>query len=219
MPAKKIIDDVCGRGVDLCVVTKNQGIEEIDLLLRKYPQIKIIGENRWPECEEKFRLAEEKFPGVERHFIGRLQGNKVTKIVPLVDMIQSVDSIKLLGRIDFIAGQSGKVLDFCFQVNVSEDDAKSGLDVKNLESVIEEYLAAGFKNVELKGLMTMGEAALMDARKAYFTKLKKIFDDLNEKYFSERPLRILSMGTSDDYLVAMECGATMVRIGRGIMVE
>ena len=215
MPAKEIIENTIKSGIDLCVVTKNHSIEEVKKLLSENPQLKAIGENRWPDCEEKFGH----FTNLERHFIGSLQGNKVKKVLPIVDMIQSVDSMKLFRKIDSVAGEIGKPMKVLLQVNISNDPAKHGIKADEIDDVIKEYLSAKFTHLKLQGFMTMGEITNTDSRKKYYSELKKLLEDANEKYFSNAPLTILSMGTSDDYKIAIESGATMVRVGRGIFAK
>lgn len=173
--------------VQICAVTKGRSIQEVEALLKKHPQIKIIGENRWPDCQEKFdHFGNTKmFPKLEKHFIGPLQSNKINKIVPLVDVIQSVDSAKLIEKIDQAAGALGKKIKFCIQVNVSEEPQKHGISKEQLDNLIEFYLSKNFKNLELIGLMTIGEQTSLEERRKYFAEFKKFFDEANEKHFSE----------------------------------
>lgn len=198
------------KDIQICAVTKGRSIIEVEELLERHPEIKIIAENRWPDCEEKFRH----FDFLEKHFIGPLQTNKVRKVVELVDVIQSVDSTKLMEKINGAAGELGKRIGFCIQVNISGDPAKHGVNEEEVCTLIEEFVARRFNNIELLGLMTIGEQAEMKERAEYFKKLKTLFAFLNAKYFPEKPLEILSMGMSEDYEIAIEEGATMVRLGR-----
>ena len=209
MDRQQILERIGDGGVHVCAVTKTRSVSEVEGLLREMPEVDSIGENRWPDCEEKFLY----FKDIEKHFIGPLQSNKVRKVLPLVDVVQSVDSMKLLRRIDVVAGELGKVVDFTFQVNVSEDPLKRGIEPGDLGDVIEEYLGAGLKNVRLIGLMTIGRNCEVSERKKYFKEFKSLFDGINSKYFKDNPLPILSMGMSSDYVEAIEAGATMIRIG------
>ncbi|MBD3330550.1 YggS family pyridoxal phosphate-dependent enzyme, partial [Candidatus Peregrinibacteria bacterium] len=169
-------------------------------------------ENRWPDCKEKFEC----FMNHEKHFIGHLQKNKVNKVVPLVDMIQSVDSIELLEKINSTSKLNNKTVNFLFQINISLDPKKSGIHPENIEKIIEKYKEASFANTKLCGLMTMGEAAEPEVRRNYYKKFKSLFDSINNKYFAASPLSLLSMGTSSDFGIALEEGATMVRLGRAM---
>ena len=187
----------------LCAVTKGHSLEEVQKLCADLPDLKIIGENRWPDCEEKFRTLNK----LQRHFIGPLQSNKIRKVLPLIDVIQSVDSLELLKKISTVATELHKTIDFCFQINVSADPLKQGIDPADLQALIEQ--AKQFKNCQLIGLMTIGEQSAPEQRRQYYRKLKQIFD----RYPC---LTTLSMGMSDDYQIAIEEGATMVRIGSAL---
>ncbi len=184
--------------VKVCAVTKGRTIQEVQNLLNDLPDIQIIGENRWPDCEEKFKH----FQNLERHFIGPLQSNKINKVLPITDVIQSIDSIELLKK---ISARTTKTIKFTFQVNISKDSAKQGIDEDNLRPAIEEALKA--PNVELIGLMTIGTK---ENQEKYFSDFKNLFDEINAEYFK---MPILSMGMSDDFETAIKCGATMVRLG------
>lgn len=197
--------------VEICAVTKNRSITEVEVLLKEFPQIRIIGENRWPDCEEKFKYFKAK--GKQCHFIGRLQKNKVRKVLPLVDMIQSVDSQELLMKLEEVANDLNKPVQFLLQVNVSADVAKAGIALDEVDAFIEWYLAEGFKWMKLAGLMTIGAQTDLADRAAYFEKLHTKFVAINDKYFTDLPLSFLSMGMSEDYQQAINAGSTMVRLG------
>ena len=196
--------------VEICAVTKGKTIDEVALLLEKYPKIKAIAENRWPDCVEKFAY----FKDYQKHFIGHLQGNKVRKVVPLVDVVQSVDSFALLEKINEVALSFDKKIEVMLQVNIANDDAKAGLAPLEVAKIVEQYLQAGFKNMRLVGLMTIGAQVEMQQRAIYFAEFKNLFDQINKQYFAKAPLPYLSMGMSEDYEVAIAAGATMVRLGR-----
>ncbi|PIR55246.1 YggS family pyridoxal phosphate-dependent enzyme [Candidatus Peregrinibacteria bacterium CG10_big_fil_rev_8_21_14_0_10_36_19] len=184
--------------VQVCAVTKGHSVKEMEALLQDLPHLQIIAENRWPDCEEKFQ----KFINLKRHFIGRIQKNKLNKILPLVDVIQSVDSLELL---KLISQKTTKPLEFTFQVNISNDPAKQGIAPENIRQIIKE--SQKLPNVKLIGLMTIGD---LQNQEKYFQEFKKLFDKLNSE-FPKMP--ILSMGTSEDFELAINCGATMVRLG------
>lgn len=188
---------------ELCAVTKGHSLEEVRQLCQDLPALKIIAENRWPDCEEKFQAL----PALQRHFIGPLQSNKIRKVLPLIDVIQSVDSLELLKKINTVAAELDKTIDFCFQVNISADPHKQGIDPTDLHAIIEQ--SKQFKNCHLIGLMTIGEQSTPEQRRQYFRQLKQIFDRYPQ-------LTVLSMGMSDDYQIAIEEGATMVRIGSAL---
>lgn len=184
--------------IEICAVTKGRTIQEIEELFKIAPQIKIIAENRWPECQEKFKH----FANKEKHFIGRIQTNKLNKILPLVDVIQSVDSLDLLQK---ISQKTPKPLKYTFQVNISRDPAKQGISPDKIKQVIQK--SQNLPNVELIGLMTIGTPYNQEQ---YFSEFKSLFDNL--KSFNPS-LKVLSMGTSQDYQTAINCGSTMLRLG------
>jgi len=196
----------------ICAVTKGRSIEEVKNLLIELPEINIIAENRWPDCQEKFI----EFKNLKRHFIGPLHSNKIKKVVPLVDCIQSVDSIELLDKINKACISAGRKVEFYFQVNISMDPKKGGLTPKESYKAVESYLSCGYSNVQLTGLMTIGAQSDIVSRRKYFTKMRHLFDNINSEYFSNEPLKVLSMGMTQDYQMAIECGSTMIRVGSGL---
>ncbi len=188
--------------ITILAVSKYSTIEEVENLLKKYPQIKDIGENRYPELKEKFSH----FKNLKKHFIGPIQSNKIKKIVHYSDVIQSVCSIKHLKKIDQQAKEQKKSIEFMFQVNISNDENKSGIKADELMHTIEECNKLKLKNVKLIGLMTIGKKASPEERLEYYKELKELFDQTG--------LEELSMGMSDDYKEAIEAGSTMLRLGR-----
>ncbi len=175
--------------------------------------IRLIGENRVQEAKEKIeRLRDELPETVQWHMIGHLQKNKVRPAVMLFDMIQSVDSIELARKINRVAADFGKVQRVLIQVKLSEEETKHGVSEEALEALVEEVLS--LENLSLEGLMTIPpffeDPELV---RPYFRRLRQLRDKLNEKGYR---LKELSMGMSGDYEVAVEEGATMVRVGTAI---
>ncbi len=171
---------------------------------------RLFGENRIHELEVKVSSLPN---DIEWHFIGNLQSNKVNKAVELATCIHSVDSKKLLKRIDRIAEEKGKIPKILLEVNISGEKSKSGLTLDQIEECAR--TASECKNLEFVGLMTM---APFDADEGV---LKKIFgllrqtrDELKQKLNIALPE--LSMGMSSDYRIAIAEGATIVRIGTSI---
>lgn len=201
--------------ISICAVTKGRSLVEIEAVFKKYPFIKIIAENRWPDCVEKFQH----FKNLEKHFIGPLQSNKIRKVIKITDVIQSVDSFELLTKIDRIASEEGKKIDFCFQINISNDLQKQGMEPSEVSHYIEQYLSADFKNANLVGLMTIGSQDTEEKRYEYFLKFKDLFETVNEKYFPTNKLALLSMGMSEDYQPAVRAGATMIRLGSALFAK
>lgn len=202
------IKDSLPQNVELVAVSKTHPVDKI-LMVYELGQ-KIFGENKVQELIEKENLLPK---DIQWHLIGHLQSNKVKYIAPFVNTIQSVDSKKLLEEINKQALKNNRKIKIYLQIKIAEEETKSGLEINDANEIFESYLKGDFQNVELKGLM--GIATFTDDKnqtKTEFLKLKSVFDEMNHKH----PLEILSMGMSDDYLLAIECGANSVRIGSSI---
>jgi pyridoxal phosphate enzyme (YggS family) len=172
-----------------------------------------FGENYVQEARTK--IEEIGQTGVQWHFIGHLQTNKAKYAVRLFDLIQAVDSIKVAKELDKRAAASGKVMDCLIEVNISQEESKFGITSEYTRTLAQEMTK--LKNISLKGLMTM-PPYFDDPEPArpYFIALRT----LQEKIAREGiPLPELSMGMSTDFEVAIEEGATMVRVGRAIFGE
>ncbi len=178
-------------------------------MLTKNPEIRDLAENRWPNLETNFRH----FTNYRRHFIGPLQTNKIKKILPFIEVIQSIDREKLLPLLEAAAL---KPLEFCFQINISRDPKKHGFLPEQLPQAIENYLAANYKNLKLIGLMTIVERTEPQKRLEDFRAMRELFDEINAKYFHDAPLPTLSMGMSEDWQQAEQAGATMLRLGTAL---
>jgi hypothetical protein len=181
--------------------------------------IEHIGENRIQEALLKYKWLQEyaKGKGVKLfwHMVGHLQRNKVKEAVELFDLIHSVDSAVLAVEIDKQACRVGKIQDVLLQVNVSREASKYGFNIEAVGDSLREITT--LKNINVIGLMTIAPlvADAEEVRK-YFRQLKQLEGKINELRISNLELRILSMGMTNDFEVAVEEGATMVRIGRGI---
>ena len=172
-----------------------------------------IGENRVQELLEKYDdlILED----VTIHFIGKLQTNKVKYIVDKVDMIHSVDSIKLAKEIDTRCAKIGKVMDILVEINIGREENKSGIMPEEVEEFMEQL--AQFHNIRVKGLMTLAPvcAEKEDYRK-YFRETYAIFIDNLQKKLHNINMEFLSMGMSGSYDVAVEEGSNIVRIGSAL---
>jgi pyridoxal phosphate enzyme (YggS family) len=169
---------------------------------------RIFGENKALELRDKVDLLPN---DIKWHFIGRLQTNKVKYVVKNAALIHSVDRMKLAVEISKEAVKACKVQDVLIQLNISQEDSKTGFDKNELASIINEVQA--LENVKVVGLMTMAPFLENAEEVRYvFKEMKEIFD----KYKNEFNLEYLSMGMSNDYHVALEEGANMVRIGSSI---
>lgn len=174
----------------------------------------ILGENRVQEAESKVAAV----PGAAWHLIGPLQSNKVRRALEAFDTIESVDSIELAERIDRLAteahpGARARVL---LQVNVDDDPAKAGFVPAALEAGIGQIVA--LRRIDVRGLMTIGRLAeRADDARPTFARLRDLSERLRERHPDLGTE--LSMGMSDDYPVAVEEGATIVRVGRALFGE
>ena len=174
---------------------------------------RIFGENRMQELEAKVPSLPN---DIEWHLIGHLQSNKVNKAVELADYIHSVDSLKLLKRIDRIAQEKGRKPKVLLEINISGEDSKFGLTLDMIEECAK--VASECKNLEFVGLMTMAPYDADDnVLKKIFALLHQTRDELQMKFNITLPE--LSMGMSSDYKIAIAEGATIVRIGTSIFGE
>lgn len=170
----------------------------------------VFGENKVQEGAEKIPLLG---PGLTWHLIGHLQSNKVRKALPLFPWIETVDSLERARQIDRVAGELGLRPNVLLQVNVGRDAAKYGYTPEGIRSDLDSLLA--LSQVEIRGLMTIPPLSGSPAEsRPHFANLRSLRDDLARR--SGRPLPDLSMGMSHDYEVAVEEGATLVRIGSAI---
>lgn len=188
-----------GRDISLVCVTKHVPIE--DILEAISCGVNIIGESRIEEALEK----RDKLPkGISWHLVGHLQSRKVKDAVRIFDLVHSVDTVHLAGEINKRAGAIGKIQDILLEVNISGEVTKYGFKPGDVKSALKEIY--NLPNVRVLGLMTM--APQSGDHRPIFRGLKRMADDLE--------LRYLSMGMSQDYIVAIEEGANMVRIGTAI---
>lgn len=175
--------------------------------------VDLIGENKVQEFLGKQPFLN--LDGVEAHLIGHLQTNKVRQIAPHVAMIQSVDSLKLAKEIDKQCEKIGKVMPCLIEVNIANEESKTGLPQEELEPLLEEM--SRMEHVRVDGLMTI--PPICDEKEKlceYFHKMHEMFVDIGRKKIDNINMQILSMGMSSDYVEAIECGATLVRVGSSI---
>ena len=168
-----------------------------------------IGENKPQEVRDKF---DEVLPNVKWHLIGHLQTNKIKYIIDKVSLIHSVDSIHLMDEIDRQAKKNNLIMDILIQVNISGEASKSGIDKSELDELL--LHAGDLDNIKVRGLMTI--APIDGDPSVHFINMKKLFDEYKSKELKNVSLEHLSMGMSNDFEQAIECGATMVRVGSAI---
>lgn len=196
--------------VTLIAVTKNHGVEAMREAIDD--QISVIGENRVQEAESKYDVLGRE---VSWHLIGHLQSNKAKKAVRLFDLIHSVDSLALAEAINKAAGTAGKRQDILLQVNVAQDENKFGLEADEMMSVAQEVCK--MENIRLCGLMTIApfyeDCELV---RPVFRKLRELYQELKDARLEGSDIRYLSMGMTHDFVVAVEEGANLIRVGTGI---
>lgn len=176
---------------------------------------RVFGESKVQEMTGKYeRLPKD----IQWHFIGHLQTNKVKYIAPYVSLIHGVDSVKLLAEIDKQAEKAGRLLNCLLQVHIAAEETKFGFDEAELMQCFDANAIEKFRNVTICGLMGMATFTSNQQQvKSEFENLKSIFERLKAGVFSQNPaFSQLSMGMSDDYPLAIECGSTMVRIDSSI---
>lgn len=203
--------DVSGRDPgDVCIVavTKTVGIDDIRQALDA--GIDEFGENRVQEFLGKFGL----FPDAHWHFIGSLQTNKVKDVVGRAHLIHSVDSHRLMTEIARRSSEAGVIQDVLLQVNVSGEASKHGFAADEMRDVLVD--ASRLEGLRVKGLMTMAPFTRPEDVRWVFRDLKELRDSLREMPLNGVELDELSMGMTNDYRIAVEEGATIVRVGRAI---
>jgi pyridoxal phosphate enzyme (YggS family) len=172
-----------------------------------------LGENRVQEAAEKVERVTG--PALRWHLIGHLQSNKVRQAVKMFDVIHTVDSVDLSSRLDRIAGEMGRTPAVLVQVKLEDEAAKSGADPQDLPAIVEALDSSA--NLRLRGFMVIPPLSeSSEDTRGYFKKLREIRDGLNQGRPGGRQLADLSMGMSGDFEIAIEEGATMVRVGTAI---
>ena len=197
--------------VSLCAACKTRTVEEV-----RYSAdlpIDLFGENHVQELVEKSDAAA--YAGKPAHFIGHLQTNKVNKVVGRAAMIESVDSERLLQKIDRAAAALGLRQDILVEVNIGGEASKSGVDAEGLWALLE--AAAACESVRLRGLMAIPPAgATPDETRRFFAEMRELLQKADSRHYANAQMDTLSMGMSGDYPLAIEEGATIVRIGTAI---
>lgn len=196
--------------VTLIAVSKTKPVE---MLQEAYDfGTRIFGENKVQELTEKYdQLPKD----IHWHLIGHLQRNKVKYIIDKVDLIHSVDSVRLAEAIDKEAQKHGITANILIEVNVAGEESKFGISPEENESFIEKI--AGFSHIKVCGLMTIAPfVENPEENRPYFQRLRKLSVDIAAKKVNNVTMSILSMGMTNDFEVAVEEGATMVRVGTGL---
>ena len=206
---RQILKNAIGAPPTLVAVTKTRSIKEINEAISL--GIKSIGENRVQEAEIKFQKISKK---VEKRLIGRRQSNKIKKAISLFDSIDSVGSYVLAQKISNHCQEKGKTQRILIQINTSEEKTKSGFLLSEKKDILKCF---SLPNLQIDGLMTIGPLSKnQNKRKKAFQSLKDFFSIVNKIISPEKQIKELSMGMSDDFLLATKEGSTMIRVGTNI---
>ena len=195
----------------LCAATKMNDADAVRQAVAA--GVDACGENRVQELTQK--LSEDAYRGAPVHFIGHLQTNKVRQVVGKVDLIQSVDSMRLLEALQKEAARQGIQQDILLEVNIGNEESKSGFDASEILPLVSQF--SSFPNLRLRGLMAIPPIShnFGDNRK-FFQEMYQLSVDITTKKGDNVCVDILSMGMSDDFADAICCGSTMIRIGTAI---
>ncbi|MBI1286424.1 MAG: YggS family pyridoxal phosphate-dependent enzyme [Flavobacteriales bacterium] len=199
--------------VTLVAVSKTKPNE---LLMEAYNAgQRIFGENRVQELTAK---AEALPKDIEWHMIGHLQSNKIKYIAPFVSLIHSVDKPKLLKEIDKEAEKNNRIIPVLLQFHIAEEENKFGLSLEEAEELLSSEEFKSWKHIQVVGVMGMATFTEdEDQVRKEFRNLKNIFETLRSKRFKDQPsFKEISMGMSGDYLLAIEEGSTMIRVGSSV---
>ncbi len=204
----------CGRypeDIALVAATKMNSTEKVSEAISA--GIKICGENRVQELCEKY--SQDAYRGAAVHFIGHLQRNKVKQVVGKCDLIQSADSLELISDINKQAAKLGIVQDVLLEVNIANEEAKSGFSCQGLWDTLD--LIGEFSCVFVKGLMAIPPISHKTGEnRVYFAEMKQLFIDIQSKKYDNVSMDFLSMGMSGDFEDAIAEGSNMVRVGSAI---
>ena len=197
--------------IQLCAATKMNDADAVRQAIAA--GVDCCGENRVQELTAKLR--EDAYRGAPVHFIGHLQTNKVRQVVGKVDLIQSVDSERLLREIDREAARQGLVQQVLLEVNIGNEASKSGFQAEEILPFLEK--CGEYSNICIKGLMAIPPISHnMGDNVKFFQKMSQLYVDIRRKKYDNVMVDCLSMGMSDDFTDAVKWGSTMVRVGTAI---
>ena len=200
-------------GVTLVAVSKTKPVSDVQEAYDAGQRI--FGENHALEMRDKH----EALPNdIQWHFIGHLQTNKIKYIIPFVTLIHSIDSANLLEAVNKEAAKHGRTVDCLLQFHIAQEETKFGLDLDEARQLLDSDAFKAMRNVRICGVMGMATFTddMEEVRKE-FKHLKTIFETLKKTYFTDQPqFKEISMGMSDDYPIAVEEGATLIRVGSKI---
>ena len=202
----KEIRDSINKNVELVAVSKTKSNKEI---LEAYNAgQKVFGENKIQEMTEKYEGLPK---DIKWHMVGHVQSNKIKYMAPYVELVHGIDSLKSVKILNKEAKKNNRIIKCLLQLKISEEFTKFGLSEKEIESILNSINILGLKNISVVGIMTIGSFTNnMSIVVKEFDKTKKIFDNLKGTFPS---LKILSMGMSNDYKIAIKQGSNMIRVG------
>ncbi|MBO7530044.1 MAG: YggS family pyridoxal phosphate-dependent enzyme [Bacteroidales bacterium] len=203
-------------GVVLVAVSKTKPVEDIQEAYEAGQRV--FGENHALEMRDKHEVLPK---DIDWHFIGHLQTNKIKYIIPFTRLIHSIDTFNLLQAVNKEAVKHNRVVDCLLQFHIAEEETKFGLSMKEAEDILNSEIFKAMNNVRICGVMGMATNTddMVLVRKE-FKHLKDIFTTLKSKYFADCEwFKEISMGMSHDYPIAIEEGATLVRVGSKIFGE
>ena len=195
----------------LCAATKMNDAQAVREAIAA--GVDCCGENKVQELTQK--LEQDAYTGAPVHFIGHLQTNKVRQVVGKVDLIQSVDSLRLLEAIQKEAAKQNLVQDILLEVNIGKEASKSGFFPSELDGILQKM--KDFPNIRLRGLMAIPPICQDSTENhKFFQEIYNLSVDITTKKYDNVWVDILSMGMSGDYREAIRCGSTMIRVGTAI---
>ncbi len=199
--------------VTLIAVSKTKPLPMLESIYQA--GIREFGENKVQElCEKQEALPSD----IHWHMIGHLQRNKVKQTIDKACLIHSVDSIRLARQIEEEAAKRNKIMPVLIEVNAAQEESKFGITIPETEAFVREISA--YPHILIKGLMTIAPfVENPEDNRIYFYNLKQLFVDINQKNIDNVCMDILSMGMTNDYEIAIEEGATHIRVGTGIFGE
>ena len=198
---------------EIRLIAVSKTVDPSDIQIAADRGVRDLGENRVQEALGKVGQVEA--DGLSWHLIGHLQSNKTRQAVSTFDVIHTVDTVDLARRLDRIAGEEGKRPVVLVQVDLAHEPTKSGANEADLLEVVEALGSA--ENLDFRGLMTIPPFFdEPEQSRVYFKRLRETLENLNKSRTPQRPLTELSMGMSNDFEVAIEEGATMIRVGTAI---
>ena len=207
----RIISDIPDN-VKLVAISKTKSAEDIRMAYETGQRV--FGENKIQEMSAKY---EDLPKDIKWHMVGHVQSNKIKYMAPYVDLIHGIDSLKSIKILNKEGARNNRILNCLLQLKISKEESKFGLGEKQFKEIIYSDEYKEIKNVKIKGLMAMAsntnEKSII---RSEFVNAKKIFDEINNR---DKSFEILSMGMSNDYKIAIECGSNMIRLGSLIFGE